>query len=108
MLLCTDVVCLSLTAEPGLRNIVQEMLWEILELKKKEVTGGWKKPHTEGLSEFYVHSSLNIVREMKARRKCWVGHVVSIREKKFVPVSDVECSRIETISKTQAYSWIRG
>jgi hypothetical protein len=39
---------------------------------------------------------------VKARRKRWVRRVVSIGEKKFLPVSDVESSIIEIISKTQA------
>jgi hypothetical protein len=34
----------SLRAEP--RIAAQKMLREVLGLKKKEVTGGWKKPHT--------------------------------------------------------------
>ena len=72
----------TLRAEPRLRIVVQKILRETLGHKKEEVTGGWKKPHTEGLNEFYVHSSPNNVREMKARRKQWVGRVVSIGEKK--------------------------
>jgi hypothetical protein len=36
----------SLRAEPRLRIAAQKMLREVLGLKKKEVTGGWKKPHS--------------------------------------------------------------
>ena len=96
--------CVRMWAGPGLRFVVQKLLKEVLGLMEEEVTGGWEKLHTEGLSEFYAHCSPNIVREMEARRKTWVARVGSMAEQKFVPVSDVESSRTENISNTQTYS----
>jgi hypothetical protein len=40
------------------------------------VTGGWKKFHSDEL--YNSHSSSNIIRLMKLRRKRWAGHVPRI------------------------------
>jgi len=42
--------------------------------KRDEVTGEWRKLHSEELSGLY--SSPNIVRVIKSKRMRWVGHVV--------------------------------
>ena len=62
----------SLRAQHRLRTAVQ-ILREVLGLKEEEVTGGWEKPHTEGLNEFNAHSAPNVVREIKTKRKCGWG-----------------------------------
>jgi len=41
--------------------------------KRDEVTGEWRKLHTEELSDLY--SLPNIVRVVKSRRMRWAGHV---------------------------------
>jgi hypothetical protein len=41
--------------------------------KRDEVTGGWRKLHNEELHGLY--SSPGFVREIKARRMRWTGHV---------------------------------
>ena len=41
--------------------------------KRDEVTGEWRKLHTEELSDLY--SLPNIVRVVKLRRMRWAGHV---------------------------------
>jgi hypothetical protein len=46
--------------------------------KRDEVTGGWRKLHTEELHGLY--SSPSIVRVIKARRMRWAGHVVRMGE----------------------------
>jgi hypothetical protein len=46
--------------------------------KRDEVTGEWRKLHTEELSDLY--SLPNIVRVVKSRRMRWVGHVARMGE----------------------------
>jgi hypothetical protein len=41
--------------------------------KRDEVTGEWRKFHSEALHDLYC--SPNIVRVIKPRRKRWAGHV---------------------------------
>jgi len=54
----------------------------ILEPKRGEVTGEWRKLHNEGLNDLY--SSTSIVRVIKSRRMRWVGHVARMGEKRGV------------------------
>jgi hypothetical protein len=42
-------------------------------LKRDEVTGEWRKLHSEELHNLY--SSPNIIRQIKSRRMRWAGHV---------------------------------
>jgi len=42
--------------------------------KRQEVTGGWRKLHTEELHNLYA--SPNIIRVIKSWRMSWAGHVV--------------------------------
>jgi hypothetical protein len=51
----------------------------ILEPKRDEVTGEWRKLHNE-LRDLY--SSPSIIRLTKSRRMRWVGHVVRMGEKR--------------------------
>jgi hypothetical protein len=51
----------------------------VLEPKRYEETGQWRKLHNEELHDLY--SSPNIVRVIKSRRIRWAGHVARIREK---------------------------
>jgi hypothetical protein len=45
----------------------------IFEPKRDEVTGEWRKLHTEELHDLY--SSPSVIRIIKARRMRWAGHV---------------------------------
>jgi hypothetical protein len=46
--------------------------------KRDEVTGEWRKLHSE---EFYdLYSSSNIIRQIKLRRMRWAGHVERMGE----------------------------
>jgi hypothetical protein len=54
------------------------VLGRILELKRDEIIGDWRKLHNHELHNFY--SSLNIVRMIKLRMR-WAGHVAYMGEK---------------------------
>ena len=46
----------------------------------ENVTGDWRKLHNEEL--YGLHSSPNITRVVKSRKKRWVEHVACVVEKK--------------------------
>jgi hypothetical protein len=46
--------------------------------KRYEVTGKWRKLHSEELHNLY--SSANIIRQIKSRRMRWTGHVACMGE----------------------------
>jgi hypothetical protein len=50
--------------------------------KRDEVTGEWRKLHSEKLHILY--SSPNIIRQIKSRRMRWVGHVARMGGKRNV------------------------
>jgi hypothetical protein len=54
---------------------VNRVLRRIFQLKRDEVTGGWRKLHKEKLRNCY--SSLNINKMTKLRRMRWTGHVAN-------------------------------
>jgi hypothetical protein len=58
------------------------VLRRILGPKRDEVTGEWRKLHSEELHILY--SSPNIIRQMRSRRMRWVGHVACMREERNV------------------------
>jgi len=58
------------------------VLRRIYGAKKDEVTGEWKKPYNEELSDLY--SSPNIVRVIRSRRMRWAGHVVRMGDSRGV------------------------
>jgi hypothetical protein len=51
-----------------------------IEPKRDEVTGGWRKLHTEELHNLY--SSPSIIRMIKSRRMRWAGHVARMGKKR--------------------------
>jgi hypothetical protein len=53
-----------------------------LDPKRDDVTGEWKKLHSEELHN--VHSSPDIIRQIKSRRMGWAGHVARMGEKRKV------------------------
>jgi hypothetical protein len=50
--------------------------------KRDEVTGEWRKLHSEELHNLY--SSPDIIRQVKSRRMRWAGHVARMGEEKKV------------------------
>ena len=61
------------------RIILELCYWFLLVgPKRDEVTGEWRKLHSEELSDLY--SLPNIVRVVKSRRMRWAGHVARMGE----------------------------
>jgi hypothetical protein len=68
--------------ERRLRVFENRVLRRILDPKRDEVTGEWRKLHNEELNDLYC--SPNIVRVIKSKRMRWAGHVAHMEEKKGV------------------------
>jgi hypothetical protein len=67
--------------------------------KRDEMTGEWRKLHSEELHNLY--SSPDIIRQVKSRRMRWAGHVACMEvERNVYRVS--KAKRKETIWKTKA------
>jgi hypothetical protein len=62
---------LTLKEEHRLRVFENGVLRRIFELKRNEVTGGWRKLHNEELHNLY--SSPSKIRMIKSRRVRWQG-----------------------------------
>jgi hypothetical protein len=54
----------------------------LLEQKRDEVIGEWRKLNNEDLHKLY--SSPNIIRQIKSRSMRWAGHVVCMGEERKV------------------------
>jgi hypothetical protein len=67
--------------------------------KRYEVTGEWRKLHSEVLHILY--SSPNIIRPIKSRRMRWAGHV-ACKGEEFVQGFDGKARRKETTWKAKA------
>jgi hypothetical protein len=72
---------LTLREEHRLRVFEKRVLRRIFGPKKDEVTGEWRKLHSEQLHILY--SSQNI-RQIKSRRMRWAGHVARMGEERNV------------------------
>jgi hypothetical protein len=69
---------LTLRDERRLRVFEKRLLRRLFGPKKNEVTGDWKKLHSEEFSDLY--SLPNIVRVVKSKRMRWAVHVALIGE----------------------------
>jgi hypothetical protein len=58
------------------------VLRRIFRLKRDEVTGEWRKLHSEELHN--LCSSADIIRQVKSRRMRWAGHVERMEEERKV------------------------
>jgi hypothetical protein len=61
---------------------VNRVLRRIFGPKRDEVTGEWRKLHSEELHNLY--SSPNIIRQIRSRRMRWAGHVARMGEERKV------------------------
>ena len=71
---------LTLREERRLRVVENRVLRRIFGAKRDEITGEWRKLHSEELKDLYC--SPNIVRAIKPRRMRWAGHVARMGEEK--------------------------
>jgi hypothetical protein len=73
---------LMLREEHKLRVFENRVLRRIFGPKRDEVTGEWRKLHSEELRNCY--SSPDIIRQVKSRRMRWAGHVARMGEERKV------------------------
>jgi hypothetical protein len=66
----------------SLRLFENKVLRRIFGPKRDEVTGEWRKLHSEELHNLY--SSPDIIRQVKSRRMRWAGHVARMGEERKV------------------------
>jgi hypothetical protein len=69
---------LTLREERRLKVFENRVLRRVFGPKRDEVTGEWRKLHSEEQNNLY--SLPNIVRVVKSRRMRWAGHVARIGE----------------------------
>jgi hypothetical protein len=67
-----------LREECRLRVFENRVLRRIFGPKRDEVTGEWRKLHSEELDNFY--SSPDIIRQVKSRQMRWAVHVARMGE----------------------------
>jgi hypothetical protein len=73
---------LTLREEHRLRVFENRVLRRIFGPKRDEITGEWRKLHNEELH--ILHSSPNIIRQIKSRRIRWAAHVARMGEERNV------------------------
>jgi hypothetical protein len=75
---------LTLWEEHRVRVFENMVLRRIFGPKRDEVTGEWRRLHSEELHNLY--SSPNIIRQIKSRGMRWVGHVARMGGRKLCKV----------------------
>jgi hypothetical protein len=73
---------LTLREEHRLRVFENRVLRRIFGSKRDEVTGEWRKMHSEELHNLYSYP--DITRQVKSRRMRWAGHVARMGEERKV------------------------
>jgi hypothetical protein len=71
---------LALREEPREKVFENRMLRKIFRPKRDEVTGDWRKLHSEELH--YLYSSPNIIRMIMSRIMRWTEHVTRMEAKR--------------------------
>jgi hypothetical protein len=84
----------------SIRFQFNRVLRTILGPKRDEVTGQWRKLHSEELHNLY--SSPDIIRQVKSRRMRWAGHVARMGEERSVQGFGGKSRGKETSWKTKA------
>jgi hypothetical protein len=74
-----ETLSLTLREEHGLRVFENRVLRRISGPKKDEVTGEWRKLHSEELHILYYFPN---IRQIKSRRMRWAGHVARMGEER--------------------------
>jgi hypothetical protein len=77
-----ETLTLTSREDHRLRVFENRLLRRIFGPKRDEVTGEWRKLHNEELHS--LHSSPNIIRQIKSRRMRWSGHVARMGEERNV------------------------
>jgi hypothetical protein len=77
-----ETLSVKLREEHRLRVLENRILWTIFGTRRDEVTGEWRKLHSEELHSLYL--SPNVVRQIKSRRMRWSGHVARMGEERNV------------------------
>jgi hypothetical protein len=72
---------LTLREAHRLRVLENRVLRRIFGPRRDEVMGEWRKFHNEELHNF-LHSSPDIIRQVKSRRMKWAGHVECMGEER--------------------------
>jgi hypothetical protein len=73
---------MTLRAERNLRVFENRMLRRIVEPKRDELIGGWRKLHNEEFHDLYWLPSVIIV--INSRKVKWTGYVAHMGEKRNV------------------------
>jgi hypothetical protein len=93
-----------------LRVFEYRVLGRIFGPKRDEVTGEWRKLHSGELHN--LHSSPDIIRQIKPRRMRWAGHVARMGEKcpRFWRETPKERDHLEdpVVDWTMGLKWILG
>jgi hypothetical protein len=92
--------CLILREEHRLSVFENRTLRRIFGPKRDEVTGEWRKLHSEELHNLYL--SPDIIRQVKSRRMRWAEHVARMGEERSVQGFGGKARRKETTWKTKA------
>ena len=74
-----DTWSLTRREKRRLRVFENMVLRRIFGPKRDEVTGEWRKLHTEELNDLYC--SPNIFRVIKSKRKRWAGHIARMERR---------------------------
>jgi hypothetical protein len=99
---------LTLREEHRLRMSDNRILRRIFGPKRDEVTGEWRKFHSEELHILYA--SPDSIRQIKSRRMRWVGQVARMGEERFWWESQKERNHLEDqgVDGRMRSEWILG